>query len=102
MNLETFARAQSRRKFLQDWAGGIGTVALWHLLAVEGRTANASDSLPGANPLEPKPPHFAPKAKNVIFLFMAGGPSQVDLFDPKPGMKKWDGQPLPGSMLEGL
>jgi hypothetical protein len=102
MNSDQFARVQSRRKFFQEWAGGIGTVALWHLLALEGRTAKASDGLPGANPLEAKPPHFEPRAKNVIFLFMAGGPSQVDLFDPKPEMTKWNGQPLPGSMLEGL
>ncbi len=102
MNFDDFARVQSRRKFLQEWAGGVGTIALWRLLALEGRTASASEGLLSANPLQPKPPHFAPKAKNVNFLFMAGGPSQVDLFDPKPEMKKWDGQPLPESMREGL
>src|SRR5438552_2332875 len=46
-------------------------------------------------PLAPKPPHFAPKAKSVIFLFCYGGPSQVDLFDPKPALEKWHGQPIP-------
>ena len=49
------------------------------------------------NPLAAKPPHFAPKAKSVIFLFMVGGPSQVDTFDPKPALEKYDGQPLPES-----
>src|SRR4029453_18118663 len=102
MNLDDFTRTESRRRFLREWAGGIGTIALWHLLGLEGRTVSASDNSPRANPLEPRPPHFAPRARNVIFLFMAGGPSQVDLFDPKPQMKKWDGQPLPPSMTEGL
>ena len=49
------------------------------------------------NPLAAKPPHFAPKAKSVIFLFMVGAPSQVDTFDPKPALEKYDGQPLPPS-----
>jgi hypothetical protein len=54
------------------------------------------------NPLAARPPHFAPKAKNVIFLFMEGAPSQIDLYDPKPGLKKWHGQPLPESMTKDL
>ena len=54
------------------------------------------------NPLAPKKPHFAPKAKNVIFLFMEGGPSQMDLFDPKPELQKWHGKPLPASMTKDL
>ena len=102
MTSDDFVRTQSRRRFLQEWAGGIGTIALWRLLALEGRTANAAEGLLNANPLQPKPSHFPAKARNVIFLFMAGGPSQVDLFDPKPAMRKWDGQPLPGSMTQGL
>src|SRR5207245_1557824 len=56
------------------------------------RRAEQSD-----NPLSPRPPHFAPKAKSVIFLFMVGGPSQVDTFDPKPALEKYNGQPLPAS-----
>ena len=47
------------------------------------------------NLLSPKPPHFAPKAKSVIFLFCFGGPSQVDLFDPKPALEKWHGKAIP-------
>lgn len=77
-------------------------IALWNLLALEDRTASARERLPSVNPLKPRAPHFAPKAKNVIFLFMAGGPSQIDLFDPKPEMRKWEGQPLPESMRKGL
>jgi len=102
MNLNDFKRIQTRRSFMQQCAGGIGTIALWNLLALEGRSASPSPALPKSNPLEPKAPHFAPKAKNLIFLFMAGGPSQLDLFDPKPEMKKWEGQILPESMRKDL
>ena len=49
------------------------------------------------NPLAAKPPHFPPKAKSVIFLFMVGAPSQIDTFDPKPALEKYDGQLLPAS-----
>ena len=54
-----------------------------------------------ANPLAAKKPHFAPKAKSVIFLFMVGGPRQIDLFDPKPELEKWHGKPLPGEPRHG-
>ncbi len=54
------------------------------------------------SPLAPKPPHFKPKAKNVIFLFMEGAPSQMDLFDPKPELNKWNGKPLPPSLTKDL
>ena len=52
--------------------------------------------------MAPMDPHFTPRAKNVIFLFMTGGPSQIDLFDPKPELEKWDGQPLPESIAKSL
>src|SRR6266851_5509206 len=97
MDREQFRRIQSRRRFFRDCAGGIGTVALAQLLAGEGRAAS-----PAVNPLAPKKPHFPAKAKNVIFLFMEGGPSQIDLFDPKPGLEKWHGQPLPPEMTKDL
>lgn len=84
----------SRRSFLRDCAGGIGTMALANLLAQEGRTAEGA--------LAAKKPHFAPKAKNVIFLFMEGAPSQMDLFDPKPELQKWNGKPLPGELTKDL
>lgn len=71
-----------------------GAVALNWLTAQEvGAAAPTRDR----NPLAAKKPHFAPKAKRVIFLFMVGGPSQMDLFDPKPALTKWHGKPLPES-----
>ena len=79
----------TRRSFLLQSACGLGSVALSQLLAAD-------------NPLALKSPHFAPKAKNVIFLFMEGGPSQMDLFDPKPALQKWNGQPLPPSLTKDL
>jgi hypothetical protein len=97
MDREHFQQIQSRRRFFRDCAGGIGTIALAQLLAGEGRAA-----APAVNPLAPKKPHFPAKAKNVIFLFMEGGPSQIDLFDPKPGLEKWHGQPLPPEMTKDL
>lgn len=97
MNEQTFRRIQSRREFFKGAAGGIGTIALAQLLQQDGRAA----ALPG-DPLAPRPPHFAPKAKNIIFMFMEGGPSQLDLFDPKPELAKWDGKPLPESLTKNL
>jgi Protein of unknown function (DUF1501) len=101
MNLERFKRIQTRRHFFQECVGGLGAAALWNLLKLEGR-AGTVDGLTKVNPLAPKASHFAPKAKNVIFLYMEGAPSHIDLFDPKPGMQKWDGQPLPESMTKDL
>jgi hypothetical protein len=77
---------------LQETAGGLGAIALGWLLhnqkAVASETAHVYDLLP-------KKPHFAPKAKNVIFLYMGGGPSTIDMFDPKPALRKYDGQNAP-------
>ncbi len=92
-NQRTIRGLEARRTFLRDCAGGIGMAALWNLLADDGFAAD---------PLDPKPPQFAPRAKNIIFLFMEGGPSQLDLFDPKPEMARFDGQPLPESMRKDL
>ena len=96
MNSKDFLGIQSRRMFLRDSAGGIGTIALAHLLGQEGRAATAD------NPLAVQKPHLHAKAKNVIFLFMEGAPSQMDLFDPKPELQKWHGKPLPPSMTKDL
>jgi len=85
-----------RRRFLREVACGIGMLGLADLLAAEGRTADT------ANPLAPKKPHFPGKAKNVIFMFMEGAPSQMDLYDPKPALQKYAGQPLPESMASQL
>ena len=102
MDVDLFQQIRNRRAFLERCAVGVGSMALWHLMARDGVAAEASTRLPGANPLEPQPPHFAATARNVIFLYMAGGPSQLDLFDPKPEMKKWEGQVLPRSMTQHL
>src|SRR5262245_35971568 len=101
MDLKDFKCIHSRRNFLAASANGLGIVALWHLLALEGRPAAPAES-PAFNPLAPRSPHYPPEAKNVIYLFMVGGPSQIDLFDPKPEMKRWEGQSLPESMTKDL
>src|ERR1700680_4537804 len=88
----------ARRAFLRDCAGGIGMAALWNLMATDGF---AADEL-AKDPLGTKAPHFSPRAKNVIFLFMEGGPSQLDLFDPKPEVVGLNGQALPESMRKDL
>lgn len=82
-------RRRSRRRFFQESACGLGSIALAHLLADDGLLGAEPD------PLRVRDPHHRPTAKNVIFLFQAGGPSQLDLLDPKPEMQRWDGQPLP-------
>ena len=102
MNFEEFKGIQTRRSFFRDCVGGLGPIALWHLMAREGWAGSAEKAVPNANPLAMKPPHFPAKAKNVILLYMDGGPSQIDLFDPKPEMKKWEGQALPPSMTKDL
>jgi hypothetical protein len=88
--------AQSRRDFLFQAGGGFGAVALSWLLARDGFGADAMRAA-HANPLARQPAHFPPRAKSVIFMFMVGGPSQVDLFDPKSALEKWHGKPLPPS-----
>src|SRR5437762_3083206 len=87
--------AQSRRDFLFRAGGGLGGIALSWLLARDGAAGERETGK--ANPLAAKRPHFEAKAKSVIFLFMVGGPSQVDLFDPKPELTKLHGKPLPES-----
>jgi hypothetical protein len=91
MHPTLLSRTLRRREFLSRTACGIGTIALGELLAQEGR-----------NPSEPRPPHFPAKARNVIFLYMEGAPSQLDLFDPKPDLTRWHGKPLPPSLTKDL
>ena len=88
----------SRRDFLRQ-AGGLGTIALAHLLAADGLAGAppAGRAAPNTPPVPAGLPHFAPRARRVIYLFMHGGPSHVDLFDPKPDLVKYAGQPLPES-----
>ncbi len=80
----------NRRQLLQRVGTGFGSLALAALLAEETRAAS-----PSACPLAPRPPHFPPRARRVIFLFMPGGPSQVDTFDPKPRLTRDHGKPSP-------
>src|SRR6516225_39343 len=83
---------RSRREFLQRAGGGFGLVALAGLLEKQGLLAGPTP----VNPLAPKEPHFPAKAKAVIWLFMNGGPSQVDTWDYKPELEKRHGQELKG------
>ena len=76
----------TRRHFFSSSGFGIGTLALGSLLE-ERLFAQA--------------PHFAPKAKSVIYMFMAGAPSQLDLFDYKPALTRYDGQPVPADVIKG-
>src|SRR5438046_2868895 len=85
----------SRRALLSQAAVGFGSLALASLLADESGGAESQAKPSPANPLAAKQPHFFARAKRVIFLFMKGGPSHVDTFDPKPLLARDDGQPLP-------
>jgi hypothetical protein len=87
-------RPASRREFLTRSGAGFGAMALAYLLGAGKARATTA---PPINPLLPKPGHHKPTAKNVIFLFMEGGPSHLDLFDPKPLLNDLAGKPLPAS-----
>lgn len=82
-------RPASRRDFLAHSGSGLGALALASMLPAQAAV--------NADPLAPKKPHFPATAKSVIFLFMEGGPSHLDLFDPKPMLEKLAGQPMPAS-----
>ena len=84
----------SRREILCRCANGFGGLALASLLADKFASAAPADASRAVNPLAPRPPHYEPKAKSVIFLFMDGGPSQIDTFDPKPRLRKEHGQKI--------
>jgi hypothetical protein len=84
----------ARRHFFQQCRVGIGAMALGSLLKADN--VNAAQN---ADPLTARPSHFAPRAKSVIFLFMAGGPSQFELFTPKPKLQELDGQVIPQSFV---
>src|SRR6476660_2270659 len=87
--------AATRRHFFRDCGVGVGSMALSALL-------NRDDAAqPRRDPLAPKPPHYPAKAKAVIFLFMAGAPSQLELFEPKPELNRLSGQVVPQSFTKG-
>jgi uncharacterized protein (DUF1501 family) len=98
MNL---SKAISRRTFMSRAGLGLGAVAFSSLLAEEGTAAFPGDIPRGDMAAMPGFPHFPPRVKRVIFLCMAGGPSQLETFDYKPGLEKLDGQPMPASITEG-
>src|SRR3954453_2764107 len=91
------ALAVHRRRFLTGAASGLGSLALLSHLRDDGVVEAAPSD--AAGPLTPKLPHLPPKATNCIFIFLAGGTSQVELFDPKPKLDELNGQPLPASFF---
>lgn len=104
MNIEQelraeYARMITRRWFFKQCAVGLGSMALSSLLGPSNARAGESPQLP--NPLAPRQPHFKPKAKRVIYLFMGGAPSQLDLFDYKPTLAKYNGKPVPPEVVMG-
>ncbi len=92
-------RDLTRRHFFADCGVGLGSVALASLLS-EGKLFASPTADRRTNPLAPLPPHFPAKAKRVIFLHMAGGPSQLELFDHKPKLNELDGQVIPAVVRE--
>jgi uncharacterized protein DUF1501 len=99
MGCNQYTSCTSRRDALSKVAGGFGLVAFANLLNSSIARAAASDSSTGTGSAL-KELHFKPRAKRVIFLFMNGGLSHVDTFDPKPMLDKYDGQPLPGPPVQ--
>jgi hypothetical protein len=91
-------QAQTRRHFLQSAGVGLGAAALTGLLQQDGHAAPADDVI---NPLSPKLPHFAAKAKRVIYLHLTGSPPHLDMYDYKPELVKRDGQPCPDEFVKG-
>ena len=110
------ARAQSRRQFLKTSHAGLGAIALASLLErdaqgrqSQGQSKSRAAGAPGGtsekspssvSPMALKPPHFAPRAKRVVYLHMSGGPPQQDLFDFKPELVKHHMQPCPDELLK--
>ena len=88
-------RATTRRRFLQQCGAGMGALALGSLFNDKLFAAESAGAILGR-------PHFAPKAKNIIYLFQSGGPSHLDLFDPKPELTKRDGQQVPEELVKNI
>src|ERR1051325_2268606 len=88
-------RFLSRRQMLENSAVGFGAMALNSILQREGYAAESALAKERTYDLKPKKPHFPAKAKNVIFIYVGGGPSTIDMFDPKPALMKYDGKPAP-------
>src|SRR5436190_15304995 len=100
MNLrEEIVKYRTRRQFFKDCSTGLGTIALASLL--NEKLFATPPALAGEDPLTPKKPHFPAKAKNVIYLHMAGAPPSLDLFDYKPKLNELNGKPCPESLIKG-
>ena len=93
-------RVNSRRWFLKECGFGLGKIALGSLLTNASVSNSRGATASAADVIKPRAPHFPGKAKHVIHLFMAGAPSQLDLFDHKPELAKLEGKPLPPSVSE--
>src|SRR5216110_3337208 len=94
-----YAKLVTRRWFFRQCGVGLGSIAVSSLLGAQRAAATATQKL--ADPLAPHAPHFPAKAKRVIYLFMAGAPSQLDLFDYKPALAKYNGKPVPNEVVMG-
>jgi len=92
-------RHLTRRQFFSRCGIGLGGIALASIM--KGPELFATDLAAPLNPMSSRPPHFRARAKNIIYLFMAGGPSQLELFDYKPKLKELNGEPIPQSFIEG-
>jgi len=94
-----YGRLVARRWFLRQCSVGLGSIALSSLLKADSASAGPAPTIP--NPLLPKKPQHPARAKRVIYLFMGGAPSQLDLFDYKPTLAKYDGKPVPAEVVKG-
>src|SRR5437867_2275550 len=92
------ARLITRRWFFKQCGVGLGSIALASLLGADKMLGSIGAA---KSPLAPKQPHFKPRAKRVIYLFMGGAPSQLDLFDYKPTLAKYNGKPVPQEVVMG-
>ncbi len=103
MNNQQFLQQQTRRHFFNQCGVGVGSMALANLISDSSEAASpeATSLETPRNPLAPKPTHFPARAKRIIYMFMAGGPSQLDMFEHKPMLNQLNGQPIPNSYLEG-
>jgi uncharacterized protein (DUF1501 family) len=91
----------TRRHFFRECGVGVGKIALASLLTDAFAPRTSAAPARALNPMAAKPPHFAPRAKRVIYLFMAGAPSHLDLFDYKPQLAKYEGRPIPPEIIRG-
>src|SRR4051812_10696777 len=96
-----YEKFANRREFLRKAGAGFGMLALADLLQAEGALATNAESARALDPMAPRAPHYAGKAKSIIWLFMEGAPSSVDLFDPKPELTKRDGQRIDINVFNG-